>query len=146
MKPYERFGKTGWRVGLGALLVGVSGWLLAAANLGDVSKLPAPSAQAGLTYAKEIKPLFEKACVKCHSGDRPKGKYRIDTRENAIKGGGDGEAAIVPGKSDKSPLVHYVADLVPDMEMPPLDKRDQFPRLTQEEIALLRAWINQGAK
>ena len=112
----------------------------------DVSKLPPASKQTGLTYEKDIKPLFEKSCVKCHSGDKPKSKYRIDTLAAAIKGGESGDAAIVPGKSDKSPMIHFVAELVEDMEMPPTDKRDKYPALTKDQIGLLRAWIDQGAK
>jgi Planctomycete cytochrome C len=114
-----------------------------AANL---SKVPPASDKKGLTYEKDIKPIFEKSCVKCHSGDKPKSKYRIDTLPSAIKGGESEEAAIIPGNSAKSPLVHYVSDAVEDMEMPPTEKRDKFPQLSKEQIGLIRAWIDQGAK
>jgi len=112
----------------------------------DISKLPPPAAKKDVTYATDIKPIIEKSCVKCHSGEKPKSKYRIDTRESMIKGGESGDAAIVPGKSEKSPLVHFIADLVVDMEMPPLDKREKYPALTKDQIGLIRAWIDQGAK
>jgi hypothetical protein len=39
-----------------------------------------------------------------------------------------------------------VADLIDDMEMPPKDKREKYPALTKDQIGLLRAWIDQGAK
>jgi hypothetical protein len=77
--------------------------------------------------------------------EKPKGKYVVLTREAAIKGGREG-AAVIPGKSAESPMIHYVADLVLDMEMPPKDMRDQFPALAKDQVALLRAWIDQGAK
>lgn len=112
----------------------------------DVSKLPAPAAKAGVTYDKDIKPLVEASCLKCHSGDRPKAKYSMESLENIIKGGSSKEAAVVAGKSDKSPLVWYIAGLVEELEMPPLDKRDTYPELTKDQIALVRAWIDQGAK
>jgi len=112
----------------------------------DISKLPPASDRKGLTYEKDIKPIFEKSCLKCHSGQKPKSKYRIDTLANAIKGGESGDAAIIPGNSAKSPMVHNVSDLVEDMEMPPTDKRDKYPALTKEQIGILRAWIDQGAK
>jgi len=112
----------------------------------DISKLPPPAAKKDLTYAKDIQPIIEKSCVKCHSGEKPKSKYKLDTREAMIKGGESGDAAIIPGKSEKSPLVHFIADLVVDMEMPPLDKREKYPALTKDQIALIRAWIDQGAK
>jgi len=112
----------------------------------DISKLPPPAAKKDLTYAKDIKPMLENSCLKCHSGEKPKSKYKVDTREAMIKGGESGDGAIIPGKSEKSPLVHFIADLVVDMEMPPLDKREKYPALTKDQIGLIRAWIDQGAK
>jgi hypothetical protein len=111
----------------------------------DASKLPPVSSQKDVTFAKDIKPLFEKSCLKCHSGERPKGKLKLDTLENALKGGAEGKA-VIPGKSVESPMVGYAADLVVDMEMPPVDQRKDYPALTKEQIGLLRAWIDQGAK
>lgn len=112
----------------------------------DLKKLPPPASKTGLVYDKDVKPLLEKSCLKCHGGDRPKSKYRIDTLEALVKGGVSGEAAVQPGSSEKSPLIHFVAGAVEDMEMPPLDTRDKYPALTKEQIGLLRAWIDQGAK
>ena len=112
----------------------------------DPAKLPPASDKKDLTYDKDIKPIFEKSCVKCHSGDKPKSKYRIDTLAAAVKGGESGDAAIIPGNSAKSPMVAYISELVEDMEMPPTEKRDKYPALTKEQIGLVRAWIDQGAK
>jgi cytochrome c len=126
------------------LSVGSLGAALAAEP--DISKLPPPAAKKDLTYAKDIRPILENSCLKCHGPEKPKSKYRVDSREAMIKGGESDEAAIIPGKSDKSPLIHYVADLVVDMEMPPTDKREKYPPWTKDQIALVRAWIDQGAK
>lgn len=112
----------------------------------DLSKLPPPADKPGLTYDKDIKPLLEGSCLKCHGAEKPKSKYRVDSLAAMIKGGESGDAAIIPGKSAESPLIHYVSDLVEDMEMPPTDKRDKYPAMKKEQIALLRAWIDQGAK
>ena len=76
---------------------------------------------------------------------RPKGKFRIDTREFALKGGSEG-VAIIPGKSKKSPVSYFITDQVVDYEMPPTDKREKYPKLTKKQIALFLAWIDQGAK
>jgi mono/diheme cytochrome c family protein len=114
-------------------------------DLGDASKLPAAAAKTGVTYDKDIKPLFEKSCVKCHSGEKPKGKYSMETLEAILKGGHEG-VSVVKGNSAKSALVHFSADLVADYEMPPTDKRDKYPALTKDELGLVRAWIDQGAK
>jgi hypothetical protein len=120
--------------------------LLAAEKKIDLAKLPPAATQTGLTFDKDVKPLIETTCLKCHSGKRPKGRFSVENREAFLKGGGSDEAAIVPGSSEKSPLLHYVADLVPEMEMPPIDDRQEYPPLTRDQIAILRAWIDQGAK
>ena len=108
------------------------------------TKLPS-AAKKTVSYTKDIKPLFEKTCVNCHGPKkRPKGKFRVDTRELALKGGSEG-VAIIPGKSDKSPLTYYIAYQVVDYEMPPEGKKD-YPKLNKDQIGLVRAWIDQGAK
>ena len=70
----------------------------------------------------------------------------MNTRQTAIEGGSSKEAAIIVGKSDQSPLVHFIADLIKEMEMPPIDNRDKYPKITKKQIALIRAWIDQGAE
>ena len=74
------------------------------AELGDASKVPAASKKR-VSFKKDIKPVFDKSCVKCHSGDRPKSKYVMDSVANIIKGGSSDEAAIIPGNAKKSPLL-----------------------------------------
>jgi len=111
---------------------------LAAAEV-DLSKLP-PSASTQVEFDRDIKPIFEGVCFKCHGAEKPKSKFSLITRESALKGGANG-VDIIPGDSAKSPLIHYVARLVEDMEMPPPGKGEP---LTKEQIALLRAWIDQG--
>jgi hypothetical protein len=117
-----------------------------AADKPDLSKLPPASTKTGVTWDSDIKALVEKSCSKCHGDEKPKGKYRVTSKENFIKGGESGDKAVVAGDSTKSPVIHYVSDLVEDMEMPPKDKREKYPALTKEQIGLLRAWIDQGAK
>jgi hypothetical protein len=120
--------------------------LLAAERKVDLSKLPPPATRTGLTFEKDIKPIIEKSCLECHSGRRPKARYEVGTREAFLKPGISEEAPVIPGNSEKSPVVHYVADLVRNLEMPPPEDRETFPVLTRDQIALLRAWIDQGAK
>jgi mono/diheme cytochrome c family protein len=114
---------------------------LSAADV-DVSKLPPAATKTGLTFDKDIKPIFEKSCVKCHGAEKQKGKLRLDSLEASLKGGENGES-IVKGNSAKSPLVHTIARLDPDSAMPPDGKGDP---LTKEQIGVIRAWIDQGAK
>ena len=112
----------------------------------DLSKLPPASDKTGVTYATDIKPVFEKSCVKCHGAERPKARLRLDSLEGALKGGEDGKV-VVPGNSAGSQLVHCVAHAgKPDSYMPPPRNKANIPPLTKDQIGLIRAWIDQGAK
>jgi hypothetical protein len=99
-----------------------------------------------IDFARQIKPLLERSCSACHSGEKPRGLFRIDGGDAILKGGASGAAAIVPGHSEKSPLIDYVSGKVPESEMPPRPVRERSPALTTDEVALLRAWIDQGAE
>ena len=111
---------------------------------GDVSKLPPPADKQNVTFAKDIKPLFERSCTKCHGEEKQKAKLRVDTLEHTLKGS-RGEPILVKGKSAESEVVFSVAKVHEDEDywMPPEDKAQPF---SKEEVALLRAWIDQGAK
>ncbi len=109
----------------------------------DLSKLPPPSAAKNVTYDKDIKPIFQKSCFKCHGAEKQKGKLRIDSLPAALKGGQDGKV-IEPGNSATSLLVHNISHIGDEDDwMPPTDKGDP---LSKEQIGLIRAWIDQGAK
>jgi mono/diheme cytochrome c family protein len=108
----------------------------------DISKLPPASDKKGVTYDKDIKAIFEKSCFKCHGPEKQKGKLRLDSLAAALKGGEDGKI-LEPGNSAKSTIVHAVARLVEDDAMPPADKGEP---LSKEQVGLIRAWIDQGAK
>ncbi len=104
----------------------------------DVSKLPKP-ANPQVDFVRDIQPIFATHCLKCHGAEKQKSGLRLDSRVAVLKGGDSGKA-IVPGESAQSPLIHLVAGLDDDKVMPPKGER-----LTMEQIALLRAWIDQGA-
>jgi hypothetical protein len=97
-------------------------------------------------FAKQIKPLLERSCVACHGPEKQRSNFRLDSREALLKGGNTGTAAVVPGKSAQSVLLDYISGRVEGMEMPPIPKRDKFDAFTKDEVELLRAWIEQGAK
>jgi len=113
---------------------------LSAAEL-DSAKLP-PSANQPIDFDRDIKPILDTSCLRCHGPERPKSRFRLDNRESALQGGDNNTNNIVPGDSAQSRLIHYVARVVPDLEMPPTGKGDP---LTPQQIGLLRAWIDQGA-
>ncbi len=112
----------------------------------DLSKLPPAATKQGVTYAADIKPVFDAACTKCHGEQKPKGHLRLDSLEGALKGGEDGKV-VLPGDSAGSALLANVAHLGdPDDYMPPPKNKAGIGPLTREQIGLIRAWIEQGAK
>ena len=84
----------------------------------DAAKLPAASDKKGLTYEKDIKPLFQASCVRCHGEQRQRGGLRVDSLEAVMKGGDDGKM-IVAGDSKKSLLAFAVAQVDNGTAMPP---------------------------
>ena len=106
----------------------------------DISALP-PPVQVEVDFVRDIQPIL-KVCLRCHGPERPKSKFRLDNREDALKGGAYG-VDIIPGDSANSPLIHNVAGLDADMLMPPDGKGDP---LTRAQIRLLRTWIDQGVQ
>jgi uncharacterized membrane protein len=109
------------------------------------ASLPPSSAKTGVTFATDIKPIFDASCLKCHDSQKPKqaAKLSLDTLAGVLKGDRDG-AVITVGNSAKSDLVLSVAHIGdPDSFMP---KGKNATKLTDEQIGLIRAWIDQGAK
>ena len=91
-------------------------------------------------FDREIRPLLQKHCIECHGEKKQKGELRLDAKVHAFKGGHDGPA-ILAGKADASPLFQRITSTDDDEKMPP--KGDV---LKPEEIALLKRWIDSGAK
>jgi len=73
---------------------------------GNSTKLPPAAAKAGVTYEKDIKPIFEKSCLKCHSGEKPQGQVQHGiARQKSSRAAAEGPS-VAPGNSAKSALVH----------------------------------------
>jgi hypothetical protein len=94
-----------------------AGWSAAATEV-DLSKLPPPATQQGVTFSKDIQPLLQASCIRCHGSERPKAGLRLDSLEAALKGSKDGKV-ILPGNSKGSPLILAVSQLDEDKAMPP---------------------------
>lgn len=93
----------------------------------DLSKLPPPSSQKDVTYAKDIKPILEGTCFRCHGERERKGRLRLDSLDAVMAGGKDGKV-VVPGDSEKSKIVIAVAQLDPKTAMPPKPRNRRGPR------------------
>jgi mono/diheme cytochrome c family protein len=109
------------------------------------NSLPPASTKTGVTYATDIKPIFDTACLKCHDSQKPKqgGKLSLDTLAGVLKGDRDG-TVITPGDSAHSDLVMSVAHIGDPTDFMPKGKNAK--KLTDDQIGLIRAWIDQGAK
>ncbi len=100
-------------------------------------------AQDGYDYEKDIAPIFETYCVKCHGPDEQKSGYRLDTYKALLTPGDSEEKPIVPGFPTGSPLIEYL--LLPksdDYAMPPED--EDTP--SGDDILKIAHWIYDGAK
>ena len=95
-----------------------------------------------VSYEAHIEPIFINKCQYCHSGSKKENKFDMGTYDALMKGGKSGPA-IVPGKSADSRLIKQ-AGRTEKPFMPP--KSDDADKLTPEELALIKLWIDQGAK
>jgi mono/diheme cytochrome c family protein len=121
------------------------GWTAEAAKV-DTSKIP-PVATHTVDFEKEVYPIFKESCFSCHGPEKQKGRYRMDTKEGAFKKSEDYGPAIAPGKSLESSIILMACGLIDEMQMPPpSDKPGESEPLSDEQIGILRAWIDQGAK
>ena len=85
-------------------------------------------------FQKDVLPIFDAKCIRCHGGKRRGGKLDMRTMDSLITGGESGPA-IKKGNARKSLLI----ELIHYKEMPPKKER---PTVTQGELELLRKWID----
>ncbi len=105
-----------------------------------------PEAADHVDFTREIRPVLERSCASCHSGERARSNFRVTERTALLSPGNMGVPAVIPGRALESPVLHYVTSVDSDLAMPPLKQRDHFPALTHAEIQRLRRWIDQGAE
>src|ERR1041385_6554713 len=132
------------------LIVGLAGALLSSGFAGlaadratsSSSGVPADHAEQmakGLEiFKKEVGPILAENCVKCHGGEKTKGELDLTSREGLLKGGADG-VDVLPGKSKESRLIR----LLSHTEEPYMPSK--APKLSDEKIARIAAWIDAGA-
>ena len=99
------------------------------------------AAGAAVDFVKDVRPILEEHCFDCHGEDKQKSRMRLDSAVGILRGGESGEPFIVAGKSAESYLLRRVTHENPKEAMPP-----KGARLTAEEVAVLRTWVDQGAK
>ncbi|HXG63654.1 MAG TPA: PSD1 and planctomycete cytochrome C domain-containing protein [Blastocatellia bacterium] len=126
--------KKAFKLTVCAIFLPALGW--AAVRLPELNA----SAQTGkVDFVRDIQPIFQKSCYPCHGPKRAMGQLRFDEKSLAFKGGISGKV-IIPGNSQGSRLVQRLLGLGGEAQMPM--GGDPLP---PEQIALIRAWIDQGA-
>jgi WD40 repeat protein len=91
-------------------------------------------------YEKEIDPIFVNKCISCHSGNVKEAKFDLSSYDAMMRGGKRGPA-VIPGKSAES----HLAKLCQKAVRPFMPPRSEEP-LSPAELALIKLWIDQGAK
>lgn len=113
--------------------------LLAAEKPSPKEKTLPPAAKRKVDFVKDIQPLLATHCVDCHGPDDHQGYLRLDAKKIVFQGGLSGPT-VIPGKSAQSILVRRITGIGHEKQMPP-----DGDALTDKQIGLIRAWIDQGA-
>ncbi|HBI45705.1 MAG TPA: hypothetical protein DDY78_23055, partial [Planctomycetales bacterium] len=100
-----------------------------------------PAAAEPPSYSKQVRPFFSRYCLECHNAKEGEGGLNLESYAALLEGGKKGPV-LVAGKADDSSIVGMVEGKVKPF-MPP---KKASRRPTAEEAAVLRAWINAGAK
>jgi hypothetical protein len=94
-------------------------------------------------FAQEVFPVLQRACFECHGHEVQKGGLRLDQRDSVLRHPGEsGKPVVLAGKADASELLRRVSLKKGDADAMP--KRGDL--LKPADIAVLRAWITEGAR
>jgi mono/diheme cytochrome c family protein len=113
-------------------------WAVALAGI--VASPAAGQVEEAIRFNRDIRPILSDTCFACHGPDKHgrQADLRLDIREEAIRLG-----AIVPDRSGDSEIISRIISHAPEEVMPP---PKTGKKLTDEQIELLRRWIDQGAE
>ena len=89
-------------------------------------------------FRKDVAGILKEHCVKCHGGEKTKGDFNMATRDSLLRGGADG-LAIEPFSGAKSVMLKMMRH-EEEPHMP-----EKKPKLPDEVIAKVAAWIDHGA-
>ena len=137
---------SGCRIVFMATCLGLLNSIAVAQHTKSPAETSASDAQLSATHSesvdflREIRPILRDNCFECHAETTEEGGLNLGVKTKALRGG-DSEAAIVAGKSNESLLIQLVSGADEDRLMPPAENKP----LTEDQINLLRAWIDQGA-
>ncbi|MDQ6699271.1 MAG: hypothetical protein M3Z36_03695, partial [Acidobacteriota bacterium] len=95
------------------------------------------AADSIVSFSKDIQPILQNSCLKCHGSAMQLSKLDLRTRDAALKGGEHGPS-LVPGKADQSRLYRMISG----------EEKPAMPlggKIAPEQIAVIKTWIDQGA-
>ena len=95
-------------------------------------------------FYEDVYPFLKANCISCHNKTTTKAELNMETPALMIKGGDSGPS-VIPGKSAES-LVVEASVHSPEFEMPPPNNKTDARNLNPSEIAILKKWIDLGAK
>lgn len=115
-------------------------WIIAIVAIFLHAEAQAHEPPASIDFVRDVKPILAQHCYACHGPEKQRGQLRLDRKIDAFKGGDSG-VVIVAGSAEKSLLFRLVSGLEKDSVMPPKGER-----LSAKDLAILRSWIDTGAK
>lgn len=125
-------------------------WYVKQAPVIDVKP---PVDDGKVSFVDHIQPIFEATCISCHGPDEDKGGYRMHTKADFFKGGDlaqdepgpwdEGFDAVTVGDHAKSYLAYVLEPEFEDELMPPEKEGGPLP---DDQIQLIKDWIDQGAE
>lgn len=92
-------------------------------------------------FSTQVKPIINTKCISCHGGVKAKAGFSLLFREDAMAKTESGKPAIIPGDASSSEMIKRIKNKDPEERMP-----YKHAPLSDQEIHILEAWINQGAK
>ncbi len=93
-------------------------------------------------YLRHVKPVLAEKCFACHGALQQKSGLRLDTVKSMLEGGDHGPV-LVSGQSGRSPILDRVLGRGKARRMPPAGEGEPF---SEQQVALLKRWIDQGAR
>jgi ankyrin repeat protein len=97
-------------------------------------------APARVDFGRDVQPILRQQCYSCHGPSQQMNGFRLDRRKDAMRGGTTNPGIIRPGDADVSFLMIRITGNSGGPQMPPTGA------LPPEQIATLKAWIDQGAE
>jgi hypothetical protein len=97
--------------------------------------------EKSVDFNAHIRPILNTKCISCHGGVKESSGFSLFSREDALRKTDSGKPAIVPGEPENSELIRRITSKDPEERMP-----YHGQPLAEEEIALLKEWIKEGAK